>query len=712
MSKNRREEFENQLRDLQKDISNLSSKLNIPAAEAPPQSYANGESNLSASYTSSQEINRSIGSRTNRGDALAQQMQDCHVARKERDDAVYKLETVQSELQDLRRSLQEGARVKASYEHLRQDCESLKISLESSERIRRQQKELIALLQRSHSIASNGVSNAGTGGDRTGGGGGDGGSVMSFNSFNSLSSISHKPEDTSALNLNVYAEVLPRDRERCQGSQGQGQSLQRSEGLPASQASQDLHTSHGLQGSQGVRGQRKGRRAEVTPSVNAENQEWLDRSKARPASSKGRTHPPISASHSSYSSSAAHSSLNSSATTGVGTQHRSPQHRRYRHSINANTTVNADSDDVDICASSELLLGGGDESYQSILRANRSLLPSANAPALVSGAGAGAGDAYLAYRYEVFPVRSPLDVTLSQQSLQSLQSLSLQQEQAQQQPRAELQALAGQPARKGGGGTVTSNRKSRSGRSSNTAGAFAIRSASGAAGKPPRYPGMVCTGAGVGAGAGRVTRYQSQSQGQGGSGGSQSSFSDACLPRSISQSHQPQPQSQSQHSYLPNQPYQPQLHQLQSQSQPYEIPKQYPFGSDVSSYPYLTPSEYPPADPYSTSFDTRPHTYPTPTASTQATGGNVTFVRRIRTGASIVTGVDAGACAASAKVKRGKTRTAGAGAGSGVKSRPVSAPTRYAHVTSSGYGASPPPSPSPRVRPSPSHSTFSRAQRM
>jgi hypothetical protein len=44
MTKNRREEFENQLRDLQKDISNLSSKLNIPGADASPapQRYANG----------------------------------------------------------------------------------------------------------------------------------------------------------------------------------------------------------------------------------------------------------------------------------------------------------------------------------------------------------------------------------------------------------------------------------------------------------------------------------------------------------------------------------------------------------------------------------------------------------------------------------------------------------------------------------------------
>jgi len=75
-------------------------------------------------------------------------------------------------LEETRKDVQEFARLKASYEHLRQDYESVKVSLESSERIRKQQKELINLLQKSHSIAV----------------AGDSGSVMSFNS---ISTISH-----------------------------------------------------------------------------------------------------------------------------------------------------------------------------------------------------------------------------------------------------------------------------------------------------------------------------------------------------------------------------------------------------------------------------------------------------------------------------------------------------------------------------------------
>ena len=81
-----------------------------------------------------------------------------------------------------------------------QDYESIKVSLESSERIRKQQKELINLLQRSHSIgvaaatgASVGAGAGGIGGKLVHGGmgAGDTASVMSFNS---LSTISQKGE--------------------------------------------------------------------------------------------------------------------------------------------------------------------------------------------------------------------------------------------------------------------------------------------------------------------------------------------------------------------------------------------------------------------------------------------------------------------------------------------------------------------------------------
>jgi hypothetical protein len=57
-----------------------------------------------------------------------------------------------------------------------QDYDSVKASLESSERIRKQQKELINLLQRSHSIGTAAAAAAG-----------DAASVLSFNSISTIS---------------------------------------------------------------------------------------------------------------------------------------------------------------------------------------------------------------------------------------------------------------------------------------------------------------------------------------------------------------------------------------------------------------------------------------------------------------------------------------------------------------------------------------------
>jgi hypothetical protein len=80
----------------------------------------------------------------------------------------------------MRKASSEIGRIKASYEHLKQDHESLRISLESSERIRKQQKELINLLQRSHSVA-------------------DLSSVVSFNSI----STNVTPIDNKSISSNI-----------------------------------------------------------------------------------------------------------------------------------------------------------------------------------------------------------------------------------------------------------------------------------------------------------------------------------------------------------------------------------------------------------------------------------------------------------------------------------------------------------------------------
>jgi hypothetical protein len=102
------------------------------------------------------------------------------IIKEERDDALKKLEIANRDIDEMRKSSSEIGRIKALYEHLKQDHESLRISLESSERIRKQQKELISLLQRSQSVT-------------------DLSSVISFNSI----STNATPIENRSLSSNV-----------------------------------------------------------------------------------------------------------------------------------------------------------------------------------------------------------------------------------------------------------------------------------------------------------------------------------------------------------------------------------------------------------------------------------------------------------------------------------------------------------------------------
>lgn len=75
----------------------------------------------------SQDLNRSYNNGsarshapTDKGDKYAQLMQDAHVAKKERDDAMYRLEQAKLEIEDMRKSLQDMVRLKTAYEHLKQ----------------------------------------------------------------------------------------------------------------------------------------------------------------------------------------------------------------------------------------------------------------------------------------------------------------------------------------------------------------------------------------------------------------------------------------------------------------------------------------------------------------------------------------------------------------------------------------------------------------
>jgi len=81
-----------------------------------------------------------------------------HVVTRERDEAKASLRKAHAEIKEMNRTFADAARLRTSHDHLRQDLDALKVSLESSERIRQQQKALIAFIQKSNSMLDGNVS--------------------------------------------------------------------------------------------------------------------------------------------------------------------------------------------------------------------------------------------------------------------------------------------------------------------------------------------------------------------------------------------------------------------------------------------------------------------------------------------------------------------------------------------------------------------------
>jgi len=184
--------FHEQLRILQSDIETLSQKLHIPA---PTFGESPGSSSGKPSRPSADETILSRGSAdARRGGggaplddegarrAVSKVRRELQAVTRERDDALGRLDHAYREMEEMRRALQEAARLRASFDHLRQDHDALRISLESSERIRKQQKALIDLLQKSHTTISDSASVGSYSSSQYGAGGGGGGSVSTANS--------------------------------------------------------------------------------------------------------------------------------------------------------------------------------------------------------------------------------------------------------------------------------------------------------------------------------------------------------------------------------------------------------------------------------------------------------------------------------------------------------------------------------------------------
>lgn len=191
--------FHEQLRILQSDISSLSSKLHIPGptSSGGPSSPSGDEFlNLRDRYSNNSKNSpwRTGASSSPGDDAGAKKLlnrykAELQAAVRERDDALNRLDLAHKEMEEMRRGLHQAARLRAAHDHLVQDHEAVKISLESSERIRKQQKALIDLLQRTSHMTHGSSLN------------GDSASVQSYNSYGGQSA------STTQTGNSVYTPV-------------------------------------------------------------------------------------------------------------------------------------------------------------------------------------------------------------------------------------------------------------------------------------------------------------------------------------------------------------------------------------------------------------------------------------------------------------------------------------------------------------------------
>lgn len=155
INSSKRGQFEDQLRSLQSDIAELSSKLSIPQAIVEEKNHFinNSQVSNSSGFTNMDNIP------TNMKGNVARLKKENHDLQRERDEYHFRYEQMSRELEDVKRVSHELGKYKAMYDNLKHDYDSLKGSLDSSERIRKQQKELIQLMQRSNNIVGQVVTN-------------------------------------------------------------------------------------------------------------------------------------------------------------------------------------------------------------------------------------------------------------------------------------------------------------------------------------------------------------------------------------------------------------------------------------------------------------------------------------------------------------------------------------------------------------------------
>ena len=171
----RREIFEAQLRDLQCDISALSEKLQVsPSRHASDDSRTSGYLNHKTSevnalheahkhhhhhhhHHKSQTAHVSADS-VLEGSGVANLKKQLQAVMRERDEAKDSLHKAQLEIKELHRNLADSVRLRTAHDHMKQDLDAMRVTLESSERIRKQQKALIALIQKTQNAVDGNIS--------------------------------------------------------------------------------------------------------------------------------------------------------------------------------------------------------------------------------------------------------------------------------------------------------------------------------------------------------------------------------------------------------------------------------------------------------------------------------------------------------------------------------------------------------------------------
>ena len=206
VSLSRRESFEKRLLQLQGDITVLTDKIADPAIAADSAAGKKKDGTTHGTTSSSSSTTKEL----RKHNASKEHKKDFDIIMHERNDAEVAIEKQSLEIIELRQQLSEAQRFKLEYDRMKQDLDSTRISLESSERIRKQQKALIALIQKSSTIQLDGKDDNGLSYDDRSDRSYSTSSSRTSRSSRSISSYSQSQSSLSRPENNNYSAQNPK----------------------------------------------------------------------------------------------------------------------------------------------------------------------------------------------------------------------------------------------------------------------------------------------------------------------------------------------------------------------------------------------------------------------------------------------------------------------------------------------------------------------